>query len=101
MNKPEPKQRKSPIYIYLECEAYIESKLGYRLRDTLEKFKDGKSRDVEYRDYWHFIISRHDYITNGSEFEITIDMLDGEDWQNEITQAFIDEFGETSYWVEW
>lgn len=98
MDKPKPHTRKT-IYYYSECAAYIENKLGYRLRDTLGNLRG--NRDVEYRDYWHFVIDRHDYITNGSEFEITTDMLDGEDWQNEITQAFIDEFGETSYWVEW
>lgn len=100
MDKPKQHARK-PIYYYRECACYIGYKLGYDLRDTLGKFKSNKNKDFEYRDYWHFVIDRHDYITNGSEFEITSDMLDGEDWQNEITQAFIDEFGETSYWVEW
>ena len=92
-------QKPNPMFNYNECSKYIENKLGYPLRDTLGTFK---GNSVEYRDYWHYLIDCHNHITNGCCFQITSDMLeDGKDWQNEITQAFIDEFGETSYWVEW
>ena len=104
MDKPQPKHRE-PVLNFSECQKYIEYKLGYDIRDVLGKFemKSGRmtSKEVEYWDWWHFLTDRVDI---HNPCTITIDhylLEDGNEWQNKITQAFLDEFGETEYWVEW
>lgn len=100
MKKPKPKVVKH--LNYHECAKYIESKLGYDLRDTLGKFKNSYLPSVEYRDFWHFIIdtqspSNGDYIYIDSGLK-----EDAEPWQIEIIDRFIKEFGDDQeYWVEW
>lgn len=102
MDKPTPKQRE-PLLDFFECQKFIEDKLGYDIRDVLGRHKnDMTSREeVEYWDYWHFLIDNIS-IHNGCVISIPYGLLEcGTDWQNKITQAFLDEFGEAEYWVEW
>lgn len=96
--KPQLKTRQ--YYDYNECAQFIEPKLGYKIRDTLGKFRG--NINAEYRDWWHFLIREVD-VHNGCFIQIDSSLLDaGNDWQNEITQVFISEFGEDSdYYVEW
>lgn len=95
MKKPEPRLVKR-LY-YHECEEYIGHKLGYELRDTLGSC--GK-KNVEYRDFWHFILDRRD-IHNGCEFRMPSPTEAKKDWQKVILEEFHKEFGEGPYWVEW
>lgn len=112
-----------------DAQKWIEEQLGYDIRDTLKSAEhyglwclrhslepDGSSQEQyaaykaapdgdgecpEYRDYWRFIIHRED-VHNGGMIMVSSDLLeDCEPWQAEITQAFIDEFGETYYWTDW
>ncbi len=101
MNKPAPQPRK-PILLYAECEKWIGEKLGYDIRDTLGSMELVSREECEYRDYWHFLCDQME-VHNGSEITIGSDLLGcGTDWQDEITRAFIAEFGDgAEYWVEW
>lgn len=85
-----------------EAKLFIEEKLGlHDLRDTLGMFKDGHNVNVEYRDYWHLLCDNCE-ISNGGTIFIESHLLGAEPWQDEITQAIIDEFGdECEFWTEW
>jgi len=126
--KPQPKSRS--VFDYQECSMWIEQQLGYQLRDTLSSQQhfdcwcrlvgeeprrldnelyaryvahpQGKAAQPEYRDYWHFLVD-HKQVNNPCEITIGDELLqDGTAWQNDITRAFIAEFGNNvRYWVEW
>lgn len=94
---------------FTKCRDHVEKVLGYDIRDTLGKFNRIGFRDMEYldwcdmeyRDWWHFLVERTD-IRNGCYIHIGSSLLDGEDWQNDITKCFIREFGDGEcYWVSW
>jgi hypothetical protein len=56
---------------------------------------DGKCKEIPYWDWWHHFCDCYDFTNDCS---ITINWKDvyeqcTEDWQREITQLFIDEFG--------
>lgn len=125
--KPQPKSRTG--IDYNEAENWVGKKLGYKLRDAAghlphygkwcrahgerplsnsqEQFKrymkapDGDKACPPYRDYWHFLVdslqpSRGGSITIGS------DLLGAEPWQDEITKAFIEEFGDNKrFFTDW
>ena len=129
MDKPKAKSVVTAID-YSEAARWVEGKLGYPLRDNLLSFghynawclvhgeeptpsnkeqyaryvtaDDGQRVRPEYRDYWHFLVNRLD-VDNGCVITITAELLeDCEPWQQEITRAFISEFGDgCEYWVEW
>ena len=97
MKKPTATTR--TVMEYSEAAEYIESLLGYQLRDTLARFETGKiNDDREYRDFWHLICDSCD-VHNGSYIHIP----EGEqEWQKDISKAFYDVFGEDQeYWVQW
>ena len=127
--KPKPESR--PLIDFLEAEKWIEQKLGHPLRDCLSsedhygqwckahretpcgndaeqyaryrQAQDGYDSRPEYRDYWHLLVDRCD-IHNPCVIQVTPDLLKSgtEPWQDEITRAFIAEFGpDAEYWVEW
>ena len=101
IKKPKLQSRKA--YEYSDCAKWVEQKLGYDIRNTLgNRSPEGFKERREYRDWWHFIIDYLD-VRNGCYISIEKDLLEnGNNWQNEITQAFIDEFGEDAeYWVWW
>ena len=98
-----PIKKVSECFDYHECAEYIEKKLGYNLRDTLGKFAKSPYDDsIEYRDFWHFFYDTQN-IHNGCYVVIGSDWLEtANEWQKEIINAFIEEFGDTQYyWVEW
>jgi len=98
-----PKKRKIEHLNYHECAEYIESKLGYDLRDVNGRWKgEGSPKEVEYRDFWHFICDTQE-VHNPCYIYINNDLKDrAKDWQCVIIDAFVKEFGEdTEYWVEW
>lgn len=105
MNKPEKKTISRTSYNWSEAEKWIEHKLGRKLRDYGSKWEgENPSSENPYWDYWHYIcemeeVSNPCYIYISSEW---IDEGEAIEWQNEITQAFIDEFGdEEEFLVEW
>lgn len=102
MRKPENKVILNNCYDYHECDLYISSLLGYNLRDTLGKWTDKEKKEVEYRDFWHFLCHEQE-ISNPCFIIISSGMKDrANDWQCEIIDAFIKEFGEdTEYFVRW
>lgn len=97
-------QKKLEALDYSKCVEHVETVLGYDIRDTLGKFRKenkGNYQDIEYRDWWHYLIKMKD-IHNGCLVTIGSELLGAEPWQDEITQCFIDEFGDNqTYWVEW
>lgn len=106
IGKPTPKSHGN-AYNYKECAKYIEDKLGYSLYDTLGKHEllgvvELSNKDIEYRNWWHFLIDQRS-ILNFCETTIGSDLLEvGNDWQNEITEMFIYEFGNNAkYHVSW
>lgn len=64
---------------------------------------DGECAAPEYRDYWHFLCDNCCNLKNGGIITIGSYLLEfGQPWQNEITQTFINEFGDNcEYRVEW
>lgn len=104
-DKPQPVAR-PPILQYHQCKDYISRKLGYDIDDTLGKWPKTEGQDnprnVELRRYWAFLIDRFN-IHNGMVIHISSDLLeDAEPWEAEITNAFINEFGDnTAYLVSW
>lgn len=99
MNKP--KKIKLEMYDYHECEEYIAHKLGIKdLRDMLGKFQSTPyDNAIEYRDYWHYIMDKND-VHNPCQIWIFDDEF-AKSWQQEVTKAFFNEFGEGPYWVSW
>ena len=113
-----------------EAKEWIDQQLGYDIRDTLDvgshyenwcgrngfksssddqqqysqykSAEDGERDCPEYRDYWHFLIECRS-IHDGGTVVMGSDLLeDCESWQAEITQAFIDHFGDDcEFWTDW
>ena len=101
MDKPAPFTR---TYLdYNRCSDYIGEKLGYDLRDTLGKYKTTTGwEEIEYQDFWHFILDCNPELHNGCEFRLPEIECAEKEWQRVILQAFYDEFGkDTTYWLEW
>ncbi len=99
MNKPN-KHTKS-AYDYHECAQYVESILGYELRDTLGVFTHNRD-GVEHRDFWLFLVNSLDHISNGSYFSMEYLKEDSVQWAQDILEVFYKEFGEdATYWVDW
>lgn len=92
MIKPEPYVL-PPVINFMDMMGYIEKKYNVRLTD----YNKDKDKDAEYQNYWHFMLDCFQ-INNGAiirevYFSDMIDCCDHE-WQKEITQFFINEFGE-------
>jgi hypothetical protein len=117
---------------YNKAAKWISYKLGYDIRDVFgcikhytiwckthgeiedkgsqEQFKryknapDGDAECPAYRDYWHFILYKLGTINSGSIIKLGswLSEDDSEPWQDEITQKFVDEFGDNrEYLVKW
>ncbi len=70
--------------------------------EAYRKAPDGKCKEIPYWDWWHHFCNCYDFTNDCS---ITINWKDvydqcTEDWQREITQLFIDEFGKRDIKVE-
>lgn len=96
-----PTKKEYAYYPYNECAKYIEHLMGIKdIRDVDGKFYGNEA--AEYKDFWHFLLDKKD-IHNGCAIQICMEDADGaEDWQREIVELFVKEFGEGAYyWVEW
>lgn len=63
---------------------------------------DGECKEIPYLDWWHLFCSIYDF-TNDCKIVINYqDILDScdHDWQREITQLFVNEFGKKDIVVE-
>lgn len=102
MNKPTPYVKEA--IDYGEAAKWVGDKLGYDIRDvnSCSDYDFADPNRPKYLDYWHYIINNQE-VHNGGTIYIDKYMLEfGEDWQNKITQCFIDEFGdEQEYWTDW
>ncbi len=101
--KQKPELQSRGAYEYSDCVEWVEQKLGYDIRNVLNSHSpENIKKNIEYRDWWHFLIDYED-VHNGCYIMIRRDLMEyGNDWQNEITQKFLDEFGEDAeYWVDW
>ena len=99
-----PTKVKIEHWDYDLCAAYVEHKLGYKLRDALGKYTRYPYFDanVEYLDFWHFLCNVCTP-ANGSYIWINSDMKDNAtEWESKIIDTFVEEFGDNQdYWVEW
>jgi hypothetical protein len=108
MNKPTPQTKE--YYDYHQCSYYIAEKLGVvDLDDILGKFVNDsipyeERQHLEYRCFWDFLLDRLD-IHNGCVIqmpEYDPEYCKWEQWQIDVVNAFIEEFGEDAeYWVSW
>lgn len=97
--KPKPITKTVTYYDYHDCADYIEWILGYDLRDVLGKFKNGKVNNVEYLDFWHFLIDGMEMTRAGIHMLPTAGK---EEWQNKILEVFHNEFGkDAEYLFDW
>lgn len=89
-------------YDFNKCTRYIEEKYGINTRDYAGMFKNGEVNcEVEYQDFWHWIMDNKD-IHNECFFELLEhDKWNMNDWQKEILQLYIDEFGEEIEFYVW
>lgn len=110
MEKPTPRYHHKPCLDYHEAIAYIEGKYKINTRDFLGKFSEkDKVRDVEYLDFWHWILDNTGYnITNGSYFNLSIhDLREGApEWVQKImdmlTAEFpLDQYGGIEFYTWW
>jgi hypothetical protein len=104
---PKPKKHTMEYFDYHEVAQYVESVLGYEIRDTLGKFSKG-NKDAEYRDFWHWLINKVD-ISNGS-FDYMPFLSDYEDcededmipeWVKPILKVFNEVIGEEKVVFAW
>ena len=103
-------QRKPCViaYDWDEVKKYIEKKYSCDLRDFAGKFGvHGCSEDVEYQDFWHWIIDGND-IHNGCQFHLRFGDLSAQpSWVQQIASYIVAEFPEAGddngldLWVSW
>jgi hypothetical protein len=105
--KPEPRQHHAPCLDYHECRDFIEEKYDIRTRD-FARFKGNPN--APYQDFWHWLLSYHNEISNGSYFTLQTEgnfAFYGEipDWVRTILGYFVIEFppkdGGIEFYVWW
>jgi hypothetical protein len=72
------------------------------LREAYAADPDGFAKEIPYMDFWHLLVDFTD-MHNGLVKQFSWrDVFDFavEDWQREVAQLFIDEFGEDEYDIE-
>lgn len=92
--------QKYEYYNYNEMVNIIETKYGFSVRDY-HKFKNLEN---EYMDYWNFLLDNYfnGYIENGCLTSINwkeVYDVTEEEWQKEITNCFLKEFGDCDYTI--
>lgn len=93
MKKKKPTPKKVEKLDYTECVEFINGKLGYDI--------DNVKGSEEFRCFWHYLGDNLE-IHNGCE--ITLDWLEpeeGEEWVQEILNAFHEEFGAEAIYDVW
>jgi hypothetical protein len=101
--------RKNPVPNYgmnQEGMDFYNTPEGYRwfdsIREAYNAAEDGKCKELPYENFWHFLLDKFD-ISNGVTCQINwVDLKDrcNNDWQREICDLFIKEFGEEDMDVE-
>lgn len=95
MTKPTMHQQPS-AYSYSEISRYIEDKHSVNLR----RYK-GSNEDPDWRNFWHSLLGALD-ITRGCYRSISSEIYFKHEWEREILQMFIDEFGDhIRCWFDW
>lgn len=109
MDKPGEDTRTEVFYSWNKCVEYLEEKHSMKIRDYAGHFGEPRNYDAPYQDYWHFVYEYYEFNRN-SFFYMDNDLLDPydgiEDWQKEITEMFLSEFGkgdnrQIRFWVSW
>lgn len=72
-----------------------------KIREHYEEDPEGKAKEIPYLDWWHFVL---DNVDINNESVKTMSFRDFKefakaDWQREIAQLFIDEFGEDNLYL--
>ena len=106
MNKPEPKTKTA--LDYHECRNYLQKKYGYDERN-FAGWEPGIGDEKPYQDFWHFVLDKAEYITNGCYFWMNLDWvedLDEDDFRTICLNRYFDEFGKPGedsieFWVDW
>lgn len=89
-----PKIQTTSFYDYIECRDYLQRKFGYDERDFSGKFTH-RSESAPYQDFWHFVCDKFEP-TNGDLIVFSNDTrrLCNEDWQKDILEHYLAEFGD-------
>lgn len=77
-----------------------------KMHTEYEKAPDGKCKEIPYMDFWHFMLDYFGDVHNDSLHTVNWkDVYDcaKTDWQKEIAQLFVKEFGDKDYevWISW
>lgn len=105
MDKPTEQTRTEKFFDYHDCVEYLEEKHNCELRN----FERSRNNGVgEFQDYWHYVIDLVEP-DRGSFFHMDNGWFDDagmEEWQRQITEWFLEEFGEgysreIRFWVDW
>ncbi len=97
MQRPIKKTRE--YWDFNEIQVWVESTLGYQIRDVNGKFSKPNNRDAEYLDFWHWLCDECYNISNGCFIYMPEEA--SEPWQKPILEAFRKIVGDEEVWVEW
>jgi hypothetical protein len=95
-----------PAWDWHDVIAFLEEKYDIDVRDYNKKFSKGSEQDVEYLDFWHWVLGMYD-VHNGSFIDLSVKYWLEEKstplWVKEILQKMYDEFQEEdmNFWVSW
>jgi len=104
-----PTKHSKEYYNYNKCRNYLEKKYKYKERDFANKYPNKKKPYEEdeskpYLDFWHWVVDNYD-IHNGCFITFDKNFQPEEDWQKEIYNHYIEEFGnengEVELYVSW
>lgn len=90
-----PTLHKKEYFDFLEMMKFVQDKYSIYIRDYAGTFKNGIVNDVEYQDFWSFMLDYID-VSNGVIRKLSWEDLKDcaeYDWQREICDLFIAEFG--------
>lgn len=99
MDKPTPKTKE--YYDWIELSRWLDTQLEYSYRDVLGKFHHDNYEDIEYRDFWHWMIEQDDSISNGCYINIFEWEAEPGSWQEPILKLLQDVVGDTDIYVWW
>lgn len=112
MTKPAPYTETKTVMNFIDMKGWIDEKYGINQRDYAGRHKGGLDASKPYQDFWHFQMDSVINL-NGNDSYSSINLeyqLEAaeEDWQKEIAQMWLDEFGEyvdeygdIELWVSW
>ena len=113
MDKPTLQTRTATYFDWNDCVEYIQEKHNCNIRDFAGKFSRSDDEDPKadfqrpYLDYWHMVCNMAEP-SDGQMMYMSDDWFTYglEDWQTEITEWFLSEWGtgperEITFLVEW